>query len=75
MAKKIKITESQLRTIMERRHTYAMDTNEEEKTDFDQLEDKDQEEVDVKEPEEVKEEDSMMNESIQKIKDDFKRFL
>lgn len=75
MAKKIKITEAQLKTIMERRHTYQSETNEEEMTDMDQLEDKDQEEVDVKEPEEVKEEDSMMNESIQKIKDNFKRFL
>jgi hypothetical protein len=55
MAKKIKITESQLKTIMERRHTYQMDTNEEEVTDIDQLDDKDQEEVDVKEPENIKE--------------------
>lgn len=75
MAKKIKITESQLKTIMERRHTYQMDTNEMEVTDMDQLEDKDQEEVDVKEPEDVNEEDSLMNESIQKIKNNFKRFL
>ncbi len=74
MSKKIKISESQLKTIMERKHSYQ-ETNEEEVTDMDQLEDKDQEEVDVKEPEEVKEEDSMMNESIQKIKDNFKRFL
>lgn len=68
MAKKIRITESQLKTIMERRHTYKMDTNEEEKTDVDQLEDKDQEEIEVEEPEEI-------NESIQKIKNNFKRFL
>jgi hypothetical protein len=75
MSKKIKITEEQLKTIMERRHTYQMDTNEEEVTDMDQLDDKDQEEVDVKEPEDVNEEDSLMNESIQKIKNNFKRFL
>jgi len=55
MSKKIKITESQLKVIMERRHTYKMDTNEEEKTDFDQLEDKDQEDIDVEEPENIKE--------------------
>ena len=75
MSKKIKITESQLKTIMERRHTYQVETNEEEVTDMDQLEDKDQEKVDVKEPEEVKEENSLMNESIEKIKNNFKRFL
>jgi hypothetical protein len=69
MAKKIKITEAQLKTIMERRHTYQVETNEEEMTDMDQLEDKDQEEVDVKE------EDSLMNESVQKIRANFKRFL
>jgi hypothetical protein len=55
MSKKIKITEEQLKTIMERRHTYQMDTNEEEVTDMDQLDDKDQGEVDVKEPENIKE--------------------
>jgi hypothetical protein len=75
MAKKIKITESQLKTIMERRHTYQMDTNEEDVTNMDQLEDKDQEEVDVNKPEDVNEDDSLMNESIKKIKSNFKRFL
>ena len=55
MGKKIKISESQLKTIMERRHTYQVETNEEEVTDIDQLDDKDQEEVDVKEPEDIKE--------------------
>lgn len=54
MSKKIKITESQLKTIMERKHSYQ-ETNEEEVTDMDQLEDNDQEEVDVKEPEDIKE--------------------
>ncbi len=74
MSKKIKITESQLKTIIERKHSYQ-ETNEEEVSDMDQLEDKDQEEVDVKEPEDVNEEDSLMNESVQKIKENFKRFL
>jgi hypothetical protein len=88
MRKKIKISESQLKTIMERKHTYVGDTNEEEKFDIDQLEDKDKEKIDVKEPEEVKEGDfgmdsetpetevdEMMNESIKLIKANFKRFL
>ena len=59
MSKKIKISESQLKTIMERRHTYAGDTNEEEKFDIDQLEDKDKEKVKVTKPEEVKEQGEM----------------
>jgi hypothetical protein len=75
MSKKIKISESQLKTIMERRHTYAGDTNEEEKFDIDQLEDKDKEKVKVTKPEEVEEQDSLMNESIKNIKNNFKRFL
>ena len=44
---------------MERRHTYAGDTNEEEKFDIDQLEDKDKEKVKVTKPEEVKEQGEM----------------
>lgn len=87
MSKKIKISESQLKTIMERRHTYAGDTNEEEKFDIDQLEDKDKEKIDVETTEEMKEQspndseinvgegDEMMNESIEKIRNNFKRFL
>lgn len=87
MSKKIKITESQLMAIMERRHTYAGDTNEEEKFDIDQLEDKDKEKIDVETTEEMKEqspndseinvgeEDEMVNESIEKIRNNFKRFL
>lgn len=54
MSKKIKISESQLKTIMERKHSYQ-ETNEEEVTDMNQLKDKDQEEVDVKEPEDINE--------------------
>jgi hypothetical protein len=88
MSKKIKISESQLKTIMERKHTYVGDTNEEEKFDIDQLEDKDKEKIDVTKPEEVEEqdfgmdsgtseteEDSLMNESIKNIRNNFKRFL
>ena len=59
MSKKIKISESQLKTIMERKHTYVGDTNEEEKFDIDQLEDKDKEKVKVTKPEEVKEQGEM----------------
>jgi hypothetical protein len=54
MSKRIKITESQLKTIMERKHSYQ-ETNEEEVSDMDQLDDKDKEEVEVKEPENIKE--------------------
>jgi hypothetical protein len=72
MSKKIKITESQLKTIMERKHSYQ-ETNEEEVSDMDQLDDKDQEEVEVKEPENI--DDELMNESFKKIKSNFKRFL
>lgn len=54
MSKKIKISESQLKTIMERKHSYQ-ETNEEEVTDMDQLEDKDKEKIDVKEPEDINE--------------------
>lgn len=61
MKKKIKISESQLKTIMERRHTYAGDTNEEQKFDIDQLNDKDQEKIDVTKPEEMKEQDFGMS--------------
>lgn len=61
MSKKIKISESQLKTIMERKHTYAGDTNEEEKFDIDQLEDKDKEKIKVTKPEEVKEQDFGMD--------------
>jgi hypothetical protein len=72
MSKKIKITESQLKTIMERKHSYQ-ETNEEEVSDMDQLDDKDQEEVEVKEPENI--DDELMNESFKNIKSNFKRFL
>ena len=61
MSKKIKISESQLKTIMERKHTYVGDTNEEEKFDIDQLGDKDKEKIKVTKPEEVKEQDFGMD--------------
>jgi hypothetical protein len=67
MSKKIRITESQLKTIMERRHTYQVEANEEEVTDIEQLEDKDQEEHKV--------EETPINESIERIKSEFNRFL
>ena len=66
MGKKIKITESQLKTIMERKHSYQ-ETNEEEVVDVDQLDDKDQEEHKV--------EETPINENIERIKSEFKRFL
>jgi hypothetical protein len=69
MSKKIKITESQLKMIMERKHSYAEDTNEEKFDEINQLKDEDKEKVDVEE------ESPVVNESIEKIKSNFRRFL
>lgn len=66
-SKKIKITENQLKMIMERKHSYAEQTNEENFGEIEQLKDEDKEEIDV--------EDSVVKESIDKIKSTFKRFL
>ncbi len=68
MSKKIKITESQLKMIMERKHSYAEQTNEEEFEALDQLKDDDKEKIDV-------EEEPMVNESVEKIRANFKRFF
>ena len=43
MSKKIKITESQLKMIFERKHSYSHQENEEVFDEFDQLEDDDKE--------------------------------
>lgn len=67
MSKKIKITENQLKMIFERKHSYKEETNEENFENIDQLEDKDKEDIDV--------EETPINESIEKIKTNFKRFL
>lgn len=69
MSKKIKITESQLKTLLERKHSYKEQANEEKFDEMDQIEDKDKEEI------EVEEETPVVNESIEKIKSNFKRFL
>ena len=69
MSKKIKITENQLKMIMERKHSYAEQANEEKFDEMDQLKDEDKEKVDVEE------EAPVVNESIEKIKSNFKRFL
>ena len=66
-SKKIKITENQLKMIMERRHSYSAQTNEEDFGEIEQLKDEDKEEIDV--------EDAVVKESINKIKSTFKRFL
>jgi Tfp pilus assembly PilM family ATPase len=79
MSKKIKITESQLNMLMERRHTYSPKKEEEEMKD----DVKETEEMEPKEEEECNEcgekmEDSsepMVNEQIEKIRAQFKRFL
>jgi hypothetical protein len=70
MSKKIKISESQLKMIMERKHSYIQQTNEEEFETFDQLKDENQEKIEVEE-----EKEEVVNESIEKIKSEFKRFL
>jgi hypothetical protein len=73
MGKKIKITEEQLKRLIEKKqiderlHSYVGETNEEEKTDVEQIEDKDKEEVEV--------EESPINESIKNIRKEFNRFL
>ena len=69
MSKKIKITEEQLKMIMERKHSYPEQTNEEKFDEIDQLKDEDKEKVDVEE------ESPVVNESIEKIKSNFRRFL
>lgn len=69
MSKKIKITESQLKTLLERKHSYKEQANEEKFDEMDQIEDKDKEKV------EVEEETPVVNESIEKIKSNFRRFL
>lgn len=74
MSKKIKITESQLKTLLEKRHSY-MEEPKEEKVE------------EVKEPKEEEEEcdecgekmeevsQTVVNEHVEKLKSDFKRFL
>lgn len=69
MSKKIKITENQLKMIMERKHSYPEQANEEKFDEIDQLKDEDKEKVDVEEKSPV------VNESIEKIKSNFRRFL
>lgn len=69
MSKKIKITESQLKTLLERKHSYKEQANEEKFDEMDQIEDKDKEKI------EVEEETPVVNESIEKIKSNFRRFL
>lgn len=66
MSKKIRITESQLKMLVERRHSYT--EKEDDGIGLTQLDDKDENDIEVQEPEEV-------NEAIQKLKSNFKRFL
>ena len=67
MSKKIKITENQLKMIMERKHSYVEQANEEVFDEMEQLKDEDKEEPEVGE--------TPINESIEKVKKNFKRFL
>ena len=68
MSKKIKITEAQLHMLVERRHSYKENEKEDDEIGLTQLDDKEENDIEVHEPEEV-------NESIEKIKLNFKRFL
>ena len=67
MSKTIRITESQLKTLIERKHSYKEQANEEVFDEMEQLKDGDKEDVDVEEVE--------VNESLNRIKSNFKRFL
>lgn len=74
MAKKLKITESQLQKLMERKHSYIDNTPEEEEV----AEETSAESAIIKldnEEEEEETNDEMMNESIESIKANFRRFL
>ena len=71
--KKIKITESQLKMIMERRHSFvAQETDE--SVEMEQNEEEVCEECDSEDGIE-NETDDLVNESVEKIKASFKRFL
>ncbi len=67
MSKTIRITESQLKNLIERKHSYKEQSNEEVFDEMDQLKDGDKEKIDV--------EETPVNESLEKIKSNFKRFL
>ena len=67
MSKTIRITESQLKNLIERKHSYKEQSNEEVFDEMDQLKDGDKENIDV--------EETPVNESLEKIKSNFKRFL
>ncbi len=67
MSKTIKITESQLKSLLERKHSYEEQSNEEVFDEMNQLKDDDKENIDV--------EETPINESLEKIKSNFKRFL
>lgn len=77
MAKKITITEDQLKRLIsnkainERRHTYAPTEGDE---TYAEEEEKDEPEEEVAETEETPE-DEVVKEAIQKIKDTYKRYL
>lgn len=74
MSKKIKITESQLKTLLEKRHSYKEEPKEEK---MDELQEPKEEEEECKECGEKMEEitQPVVNEHVEKLKSDFKRFL
>ena len=71
--KKIKITESQLKSLMERRHSFInQETNEEESVE---IETNEEESEPCEECQSEEEKDQTVNESIEKLKTSFKRFF
>lgn len=71
MSKRIKITENQLKMIMERKHSYPEQTNEEEFDEMNQIKDEDKE--DIKVGEQSEEWDPNGSVSVSGVSDDTAR--
>jgi Tfp pilus assembly PilM family ATPase len=68
MSKKIKITESQLKTLLEKRHSYKEEPKEEKMEELQEPKEEDGEKMEeITQP--------VVNEHVEKFKSDFKRFL
>lgn len=76
MSKRIKITESQLKMLMERRHTYSRIETKEEEEECKEC-GQSMEEYDIETGPETMDEnnDEVINEQLEKIRSEFKRFL
>ena len=69
--KKIKITESQLKSLMERRHSFVSQETDESV----EIEQNEEETEECEDCQSEKEDDQTVNESIEKLKVSFKRFF